>query len=216
MGDALHSVWGALPVALPVLVGLLGLLLGVRQLQRQRQAQGVERTIALHRDLTSGEVGAARERFTTAMWWVGRRSGPLCHQPRWPEIDDSPPQPGDISKYSEGVTMNSTERPLRDLYRVLYCFERIEATLEGKAIDERLAWELLAHHTVWWDCLTANIGDGSGDELGTRHICSLRHLAAWARDHEKEFGLPGRTDLTTWAAKDFARESQGTRAHPGS
>lgn len=186
-----------------VVIAAIGVAAALYQQHRQHHALRVERTIALHRDLTTGEVGAARERFTTAMWWAGRKSGLLCHQPTWEELDDSPPTPGALAVYSAEVTGDPTERPLRDLYRVLYCFERIEKARSAGAIEDKLAWSLLGHHAVWWDCLATHITDDSTAELGTRHIESLRAFASWARTRNGEFDPVQPTGLTQWAESDF-------------
>lgn len=196
-----------------LVLSAIGILIALWQLRRHQKSQRVDRAITLHRDITSGEVGAARERFTTAMWWAGRDTAGRCEQPTWESLDDTPPTPGPSHRYDPAITADASERPLRDLYRVLYCFERIDTTLKGGAVDQRLAWQLLAHHAVWWDALTANISDGSGKELGTRHIRSLRELASWARrGRHRHLFSPSRQELKeleAWLAEDFAEPGPG-------
>ena len=77
---------------------------------------------------------------------------------------------------------------MRDLYAVLWCFERIEAGRAGHALDTRMLRELLASHAVWWDEMTSR---RSADN--TRHLSSLRSLVEAMQTPE----------LRSWARTDF-------------
>ncbi len=168
------------------------------QLRRQRHTASVERTIALHRDLTTGEVGAARDRFTEYMWRVGafhrQRS---CHQPTFfellgPVYADPPSTTLTewLHEYPVDIGGVSTATPLRDLYKVLWCFERVGAALDAGLLDKVLFRDLLAHHAFWWDSLCVRI-----EPDDTRHRFALRHLS-----DASEQQVP---DLRTWVTIDF-------------
>ena len=56
---------------LTVSLAVVGAAIALGQLWTGLKATRVQRVIDLHRDLTTGEVGAARDRFTTLMWKHG-------------------------------------------------------------------------------------------------------------------------------------------------
>jgi hypothetical protein len=151
---------------------------GVRwQLRRMKAAAAVERTIELHRNLTTGEVGAARDRFTELMWRIGQARRPgSCHQPTFDELmgkrfADLSDEQVDLTAYPEDLP-GADSSPLRDLYKVLWCFERIWAAHDASLLDGTLSDRLLAKHAIWWDQLVIGVHDAD-----TQHRQALRDLA---------------------------------------
>ncbi|MBK5222012.1 MAG: hypothetical protein JJE52_03870 [Acidimicrobiia bacterium] len=161
----------------------------------------MQRVIDLHRDLTSGEVGAARSRFTALMWKAGEKAEGenLCHRFTWSEIrspvltDKHVVERGVLGTYDRlpGIPDGEHAEPMRDLYSVLWCFERIEAGRLGHALDSEMLGQLVAHHAVWWNELTGNLG--ADNDLPTIHLGSLRSLAKALRTPK----------LEDWARDDF-------------
>jgi hypothetical protein len=183
------SVVAALAAIAAVAVAIVEIRSGIK-------ATKVERVIDLHRDLTTGEVGAARDRFTTLMWKHGERLAGRnrCHAPTWGELLPDVLGGGDrglLGEYRSEDKIPGADgaEPMRDLYSVLWCLERIEAGRAGRALDLRMMKELIASHAVWWDELTQHLIDDD-----TRHIASLRRLAANL----------GTERLREWARADFA------------
>jgi hypothetical protein len=157
----------------------------------------VQRVIELHRDLTTGEVGAARDRLTTLMWKHGERQAGRnrCHMPSWDELlpdvlGKGDPGRGLLGGYppEDEIPGAQGSEPLRDLYGVLWCFERIEAGRAGRALDRPMLEELIASHAVWWDELTRKLSPDN-----TRHLVALRALARALETSE----------LREWARRDF-------------
>lgn len=179
-------------VAVTAIVAAIAAIIQIRVGQK---AVRVQRTIDLHRDLTTGEVGAARDRFTTLMWKRGEAlaSRNVCHVPTWlellPDVLGGGGR-GELGEYRAEDKIAGAEgaEPMRDLYTVLWCFERIEAGRAGRALDRRLLAELIASHAVWWNELTRNLAPAN-----TTHLSSLRSLARALSTAE----------LERWAKTDF-------------
>jgi hypothetical protein len=181
-------------------IAVVGVVIALVQLRSGLKANRVQRVIDLHRDLTTGEVGQARDRFMTLMWKHGERvSGRnVCHRPQWVEILPSVLGERDVSRGLLGaydpedrIAEHASDEPMRDLYAVLWCFERIEAGRAGRALDTAMLAELVAHHAAWWKELTRNL-----TEENTRHVRSLRSLA-------DALSTPSVRD---WASADFVMD----------
>jgi len=181
-------------------VALTGALVvvGFVALRREERARKVQRVIDLHRDLTTGEVGASRDRLTTLMWKHGEKVARRnqCHAPTWIEILPSStgsggPTRGALGSYPlvQPIPGTGEAEPMRDLYSVLWCFERVNAGRAGGALDPAMLQQLIASHAIWWDEMTRNL-----TEQNTRHIASLRSLASALNN----------ADLRDWARRDFA------------
>jgi hypothetical protein len=173
--------WGTVPAWGAVLGAVIAGIAIFVQRHNSRVLGRIERTVALHRDITTGEVGAARDRFTELMWREGSRLKPgRCYQPRFAELlrpefthASASVQRGNLADYPADLTASGAS-PSRDLYKVLWCFERIHALLASEQLDQGLAVDLLGRHTVWWNSLCAEISDDD-----TMHRRALRQAADW-------------------------------------
>lgn len=188
-------------VAIAALIGSATVFVGIWQLYAGNKAMRVQRVIDLHRDLTTGEVGEARDRFTSLMWKAGEETAGRnrCHRFRWEEIQspvrtaDGSVQRGRLGTYADypEIVQAIDAEPMRDLYAVLWCFERVEAGRQGKALDDAMLRRTIASHAVWWDELTKDLD--ADPRVTTRHLAALRSLAAALRTPE----------LEAWAKHDF-------------
>jgi hypothetical protein len=163
-----------------------GVLYAKRQVDTAAHDRQVDRVLTFHRDLTSDEVGAARNRFSQLMFRVGEEAfGPgYCWRPTWVSllpIDPNMRSPGrtlaiypsDIAGYGDGGHL-----PLNDLRAVLWCFERIEeARHRDASLDDDLLASLLGYHAVWWNLLCQRL-----EPQGGGHLRSLISLAAWMEE----------------------------------
>lgn len=192
----------AAPATVPAWIGavtaFLGVLVGLGiawwQLSRQRQGARVARTLAFHQELTAGEVGSARDRLSMFMWTVGAaRNGEFsCWQPTWPELLGAELLPGQadgLHRYPD-EPIYASSLPLRDLYRILWSFERIARARAADLLDDPLATEILGNHAVWWDLLCGKI-----TEQETRYRKTLNDLAGAYRAADPK--------LQDWARRDF-------------
>jgi len=188
-----------------LLIAAVAAAVALGQLWVGHHATKVQRVIDLHRDLTTGEVGGARDRFTTLMWKHGERNAGrnVCHSPQWAEILTSvlseTSSRGLLGFYppADAIATAGDAEPMRDLYTVLWCFERIEAGRAGQALDNKMLRSLLASHAVWWDELTQHLTtDNTGHLAGLRSLATAMDsppLRDWAR---RDFDV-GRADLDT-------------------
>lgn len=173
--------WGTVPAWGAVLGAVIAGVAVFVQRHNSRVLGRIERTVALHRDITTGEVGAARDRFTELMWREGSNiKAGRCYQPRFaellkPEFTDGPAPVNHrkLADYPKDLTTVGAS-PSRDLYKVLWCFERIHALIHSKQLDQDLAVKLLGRHTVWWNSLCAEISDDD-----TMHRGALEQAARW-------------------------------------
>lgn len=164
-------------------------------------ATKVQRAIDVHRDLTAGDVGAARLRLGAEMWRKGEAMSRrhLCYAPAYKEI--YAPESGFGRYESADETELGDPRPGSDLYLLVWCFQRVEAGLRGHAFDEQMIQRLVAPHAIWWNELTRNISE---DEV--LHLRSLRYLAS-------RLSTP---ELERWAKRDFIDRSALDTPHSAS
>ena len=182
--------------AATVLAVAVAVVIALWQLRHQRRLGAIDRTVDFHRDLTAGEIGAARDRLSELMWRVGSSRGEnSCWRPSWKELlggqfagDADLEQ--DLSAYPDDMGTSAGQTPLRDLYKILWCFERISASWDGGLLNNPLATQILGNHAVWWDVLCARVPLES-----TRYRRTLADLAEACNRFDPE--------LLEWARADF-------------
>lgn len=153
---------------------LATIVVALLEVRSATNATKVQRVVDLHRDLCSGEVGTARRRFSSFTWAHGERltGRRICHRPT---LDEIRPLTGVLGSYraDDDVPAGAHDaKPLDDLYVLLWCFERIETGLTGRALDRAMARQLLSWHAIWWDEATQRFTSDDVDQ-----IRSLRRLA---------------------------------------
>ena len=195
---------GTLPAWLALCVAGASALFALLQLRANARARRVDRVIQMHESLTGGEVGAARDRFTTLMWRMGSSDARGARRPHQPTFEDlvAPPASGpdsgpgdhDVSRYpADLATSGSSLDPLQDLYKVLWCFERIDAARTHDTLDLKLLVNLIGFHAAWWDRLLEGIDDNA-----SHHRRALRNLASYCRAQ--------RPDLDEWVEGGHRRD----------
>lgn len=162
-------------VAVEVVLGVsavAALLVALGQLRVGLHATKVQRVIDLHRDLTTGEVGAARNRLATLLWKHGEllAGRNQCHSPTWAELLPDVLGGGDRGllgeyKLEDKIVASADAEPMRDLYSVLWCFERVEAGRAGRALDKRMLSARQAHaeQADRIPCRLVELGDATPD-----------------------------------------------------
>jgi hypothetical protein len=143
----------------------------------------VDRVLALHESFTTGEIGAARIRFSSLMYHAGESAfgSRKCWRPTWESL--VPPNQGPAKSGNERflghypIDMDHTQnhRPIDDVRQVLWWFDRInEARKQSSSLDERLLVSLMGHSVVWWSLLCGRL-----DPKGGAHVHALLELAEW-------------------------------------
>lgn len=172
LGTAAAAVWG--------------LRYAKRQVDTAAHDWQVDRVLGFHRDLTTDEVGAARNRFSELMFRVGEEAfGPgYAWCPSWASllpIDPNAHGPTrNLGAYPPDMTGPGDDRrlPLNDLRAVLWCFERIEEARHQEAsLDEKLLVSLVGYHAAWWNLLCQRLEPEGGGHLG-----SLISIAQWVEE----------------------------------
>jgi hypothetical protein len=147
----------------------------------------VDRALALHKEVTTGEIAAARNRFNELMYRAGEEAfGPrMCWRPTWESL--IPPNPAVaqdlgsrrfLGAYPKDMVSGEGHRPIHDLRLVLWSYDRInEARKRETSLDEDLLVSLLGHQVVFWSLQCGRLDTKSG-----AHVRALIELASWMED----------------------------------
>jgi hypothetical protein len=170
---AVAAVWG-----LRYARGLIGVAVNDRQ---------VDRVLALHKEVTTGEIAAARNRFSELMYRAGEEAfGPRkCWRPSWDSLIPPNPAVGPtasssrfLGAYPKDMVGAQDHRPIHDLRLVLWSYDRVNEARKRKAsLDEGLLVSLMGHTVVWWSLLCERLDTKSG-----AHVRALMELALWMED----------------------------------
>ncbi|NMO89526.1 hypothetical protein [Actinomycetospora sp. TBRC 11914] len=178
-----YQGYGSAVQAFGVVLALLAAVAAVRSDTRDRR---VDRTIGLHRELIDGPVHEARIRLWTHLKpTVGR---PECARSRFRDL-----RTGDLASYSgdEGHT------PIEDVNTIFRLFERVEAMRTAGVTDERLLFQLLGRHALWWrSAIIPSENEALDPPLSSFVdwvVGSPRHASVvemWRAHQDLEFGPP--------------------------
>jgi hypothetical protein len=144
----------------------------------------VDRVLALHHEITTGEIAAARNRFNELMYRAGEDAFGLgkCWRPDWDSL--VPPNPAVskelnkrrfLSTYPAFMVSGTGHTPIHDLRLVLWSFDRVnEARKREASLDEDLLVSLMGYSVVWWSLMCGRLEPKRGG-----HVKSLLDLASW-------------------------------------
>ena len=158
----------------------------------------VDRTLAFHADLVSGEIHAARVRLVEHL----RRNG-QNHRVRPTTIDELRNHPR-FSAYEN----DSAHLPAQDANILLRHFERANVARIAGAVHAPLFHELIGRHAVWW--VLAIQTDISAHPLQKQ----LVELANWAEDYARSH--PELDYLSPWGGSRRREFGQGSPDDPDS
>jgi hypothetical protein len=158
-----------------------------KQLQSDEDARQVDRVLSLHAEFSTGEIAAARCRFSELMWRAGETAFGLhtCWRPTWASI--YPPCPGcgeEINRsrflgmYPEDMHAGH-HRPIHDLRKVLWCLGRVNVARrdEKDSMREQLVVALLGWEVIWWSLVCERLERTQGAILQP-----LYHFAGWVQE----------------------------------
>lgn len=143
-----YQGYGSAVQAFGVVLALLAAVAAVRADTRDRR---VDRTIGLHLELIDGPVHQARIRLWTHLKPTPDR--PLCTA-----IPMSDLRVGDLARYPD----DDAHSPIEDINIIFRLFERVEAMRTAGVTDDRLLFQLLGRHALWWRSV---IRPGEGEAL---------------------------------------------------
>ncbi len=179
---------------------LIALILAMLTLGADRHDKQVDRVLALHSELVTGEVQSSRIRLIDHL---RRRGGGIyVHEATRDDLQKDPR----LSAYD----VKSEYTPLHDANTVLRFFERANAAIKARTVYEPLFHELILRYALWWDlALLPSSTPWAGR-------AALTELAAWGKLYEEAHGE--RLEyLTSWRANrahDFGRRPGAQHSDP--
>jgi arsenate reductase len=204
------DTFGAWAAGIQVVLVTASLLFAYQALRADNHDRRVDRVLALHNELTIGDVNEGRSRLARHL----RTHGPgeerptraskaqlesdpvLSHYGRRPRVARLPT--GLRIRHFEGPA------PATDLARILRTFERARSVQMANSAFDPLMADLLGRHAVWWD--EAIVFDDRATRL------ALREFANWSTDyarmHRQKYSyLEG---WFTYVSSDFGRPTNPT------
>jgi len=158
-----------------------------KQLRSDEAARQVDRVLSLHAEFSTGEIAAARNRFSELMWRAGETAFGLhtCWCPTWNSI--YPPCAGCGEEINRSRFLGAypadmhaqDHRPVHDLRKVLWCLGRVNVARrdEKDSLREQLVVGLLGWEVVWWSLVCGRLEKTQGAILQP-----LNHLASWVQE----------------------------------
>jgi hypothetical protein len=181
-----------------------------QHLQSDEDARQVDRVLSLHAEFSTGEIAAARCRFSELMWRAGETAFGLhtCWRPTWDSI--YPPCPGCGEEINRSRFLGAyppdmharDHRPIHHLRKVLWCIGRVNVARrdEKESLREQLVVALLGWEVIWWSLLCERLERTQGAILQP-----LDNLASWVQEwnwmEDREFD-PHRAFRETEAYQD--------------
>ncbi|MDI1464294.1 hypothetical protein QEZ54_25310 [Catellatospora sp. KI3] len=190
-----RDAYGAMTDGVQAVGVVAALGLAAATLLRDNRDRRVDRALALHQELSTGDLWQARQRLVTHLTRLDaeqRKEGdPERVRRVTREQLRSDPR---ASVYADGIGS-----PRIDADLLVRFFERAEAARRTHALDVPLFGELIGRQAVWWN--TALIADGR------TWTCrrSLTELAAWA-SAAGPYAPGGRNLGLESAVRDFGPE----------
>jgi hypothetical protein len=169
---------------------LIALILAVITLDADRHDKQVDRVLALHQELVTGDIEGCRIRLIDHL---RKRGGGRYVQTV--TRDDLQKDPR-LSSY-DGP---SGHTPFHDANTLLRFFERANAAIKAKTVNEPLFHELIIRHALWWDVAlrhssTPWVGRSALGELASwakiyekAHLVELEYLTSWQQNRNRDFG----------------------------
>ena len=171
-----------------------------KHLQSDESARQVDRVLSLHAEFSTGEIAAARCRFSELLWRAGETAFGLqtCWRPTWDSI--YPPCPGGGEEINRSRFLGAypadmharNHRPIHDLRKVLWCLGRVNVARrdEQDSLREQLVVALLGWEVIWWSLVCGRVEKTQGAILQP-----LYHLASWVQEwnwiEDREFDPHG-------------------------
>jgi hypothetical protein len=186
-----YSAWAT---GLSTIAVVLALALAVVTLRTDVKDRQVDRTLALHAELTSGEINDARLRLADHLRKNGTRNPSDHRMPMRVSIEELHSSRG-IGTYGPKIQSN----PKDDLSKILRYFERVRLVRDARSADDPLFVELIGRHAGWWNCvLVRDSSRGSRralmqlglwcDAFADKNKRHYSYLAGWGDTRISDFG----------------------------
>lgn len=148
----------------------------VRDFRKRDHDLRVERALNMYRDLViEGDASSAFHRLSVLLRNQGFRQ---FRTVAWKLPEDSDLNSGGLMD----PTLEGSDTPFADLYRVMWYFERAHIAVEQNLIDKSVFFEAAGFHIWWWNQILRDLN-------APKAMGSLRSSAAdvtnWARNAGK-------------------------------
>ena len=191
-----YSAWAT---GLSTIAVVLALALAIVTLRTDVKDRQVDRTLALHAELTSGEIDDARLRLGNHLRVHGSTNSSGHRMPRRASVGELHAS-GGIGTYGPNVQGN----PKDDLSKILRFFERARLVRDAGSADDPLFVELIGRHACWWNCVLIRDSDRGTrrtlmqlglwcDAFADKHKRHYPYLAGWGHARASDFG-----SMTPW------------------
>lgn len=187
------SRYASLTSGVQALGVVTALAVGVATLMRDSRDRRVDRVLALHHELMTGDVWQARYRLVGHLRVLGRETASRSVSRE--ELINDP----DVSRYKPG----SSGAPITDADLLMRFFERANAARRARSLHLPLFAELIGRHALWWNAALS----GSPAWL-TRE--PLTELAAWTSQYV-ETNRTRNPEVEKWidaVTRDFSHSSE--------
>jgi hypothetical protein len=155
---------------------LIAIIIAVTTLRSDSRDRKVDRTLALHEELSTGSVGSARRRLGLHIREIGGLQNPITGV----LITDFRDANG-ISTYSP--PFNNESDPYTDAELIVRFFERCRMVLYSESIDELIFVKLIGRQAAWWD--NAFSPDGTNARRALAEVSEW--ATAFAESHKERF-----------------------------
>jgi hypothetical protein len=168
---------------------VLALGLGVWTIDSGTRSQAVDRSLALHAELTTGETDRARRRLARHL--RDHAVAPLrVRSATVTELRDDP----SLNEYAT----EQYASPAEDAVLVLRFFERVRLAQVSGSLDDPMTAELIGRHAAWWNLALISEDHTSRRALGAfadwanqfakAHAGRYPYLAKWGTTRLQDFG----------------------------
>ncbi|MFC6093048.1 hypothetical protein [Saccharothrix lopnurensis] len=183
----------ALATGVQALGVTVALVFGAGTLLSDTRNRRVDRALALHAELTTGDVQAARVRLLLRLQ-AAREEGKVR-----PVSLDRLRTDGEFAAYADPAQ----GRPIRDANVVLRHFDRVNAARVAGIVDLPFLHELIGVHALWWDRAITRDEDEPLLRRGLAELATwverhsrteardAHYLEGWARYLRRDFAEPG-------------------------
>ena len=191
--------YGAYATGLSTFAVALALLIAAVTFRSDVRDRKVDRTLALHAELTTGDTNDARLRLVRALRELPRCGAGHLVPARYSLFDEG----GSLSEHETGLE----SLPINDRSDLLRFAERARMAWDSGSVDDAMFVELIGRHLTWWNCALEDSNASTGrralmsvakrcDSYADRHK-DHAYFADWGVTRTRDFG-----SMTPWATPD--------------
>lgn len=182
---------------------LFAIIIAVTALQNDSRDRRVDRTMELHRELTTDRLGEARRRLGAHLRMHGSSEHPVKSVLMSALRDDE-----SLSVYQPPISGGD---PFDDLNQIIRFFERCWMALIRGSVDQPIFAELIGQQAAWWDLALIQDHTNARQYLSELSIWAAGYAASNAGKYPNlaDWGRTRRYDFPT-SPNDTGRNDLGS------